>query len=42
MLHSGKSKEMFDILYQVSDLYIKAMGWNTDWNPGGESFEYKL
>ena len=35
MLDSDQSNEMFSLLYQVSDLYIQAMGWNTLEDPGG-------
>ena len=35
MFDSDQSDEMISILYQVSDLYIQAMGWNTIGDPGG-------
>ena len=35
MFDSDQTSEMVSILYQVSDLYIQAMGWNTIGDPGG-------
>ncbi len=41
MFDSDQGSEMARVLYQVSDLYIQAMGWNTIGDPGGgeEVFE---
>ena len=35
MFDSDQTSELVSILYQVSDLYIQAMGWNTIGDPGG-------
>ena len=35
MFDSDQTSEMVSILYQVSDLYIQAMGWNIIGDPGG-------